>query len=108
MLFPSTLVLMFGRMLRKMRHAVVIYGVMGCCLIGMIGWAVHWDAHKPNPGITAHAADASYSVPSATAPVENVRFPSGRGRAAGQSGVGATLRAPSCVSAPPPERPSRR
>jgi len=31
MLFPSTLVLMFGRMLRKMRHAVVIYGVMGCC-----------------------------------------------------------------------------
>ena len=67
MLFPSTLVLMFGRMLRKMRHAVVIYGVMGVLLIGMIGWSVYWDAHKPNPGITAHAADTSYSVPSATA-----------------------------------------
>jgi len=67
MLFPSTLVLMFGRMLRKMRHAVVIYGVMGVLLIGMIGWAVHWDALHPNPGITAHAADDSYSVPSATA-----------------------------------------
>jgi K+-transporting ATPase ATPase A chain len=67
MLFPSTLVLMFGRMLRKMRHAVVIYGVMGVLLIGMIGWAVHWDTLHPNPGITAHAADDSYSVPSATA-----------------------------------------
>ena len=68
MLFPSTLVLMFGRMLRKMRHAVVIYGVMGVLLMSTIGWAVYWDAHKPNPGITAHAADTSYSVPSATAP----------------------------------------
>jgi K+-transporting ATPase ATPase A chain len=67
MLFPSTLVLMFGRMLRKMRHAMVIYGVMGVLLIGMIGWAVYWDTLHPNPGITARAADDSYSVPSATA-----------------------------------------
>jgi K+-transporting ATPase ATPase A chain len=40
MLFPSSLVLMYGRMLRKMRHAVVIYAVMGAMLVGMIGWAV--------------------------------------------------------------------
>src|SRR5262249_35575377 len=36
MLFPATLVLMYGRMLRRMRHAVVIYAVMGALLVGMI------------------------------------------------------------------------
>jgi K+-transporting ATPase ATPase A chain len=67
MLFPSTLVLMYGRMLRRLRHAVVIYAVMGTMLVGMIGWAVYWDAMQPNPGITAHAANGTFTVPSATA-----------------------------------------
>src|SRR5215813_13405749 len=56
MLFPASLVLMYGRMLRRVRHAVVIYAVMGALLVGMIGWAIYWDTLQPNPGITAHAA----------------------------------------------------
>jgi K+-transporting ATPase ATPase A chain len=67
MLFPSTLVLMYGRMLRRVRHAAVIYAVMGALLIGMIGWAIYWDTLKPNPGVTAHAANDTFTVPSATA-----------------------------------------
>jgi len=53
MLFPMALVLMYGRMLRRVRHALVIYAVMDALLLGMIGWAVYWDALQPNPGITA-------------------------------------------------------
>src|SRR5262249_51324763 len=68
MLFPASLVLMYGRMLRRMRHGVVIYAVMLTLLVGMIGWAIYWDALKPNPGLTAHAAIDHYSIPSATAP----------------------------------------
>ena len=34
MMFPFTLVLMFGRMLRKIRHAIVIYGVMLTLMVG--------------------------------------------------------------------------
>jgi K+-transporting ATPase ATPase A chain len=67
MLFPMALVLMFGRMLGRMRHAVVIYAVMGVLLVGMIGWAVYFDALKPNPGLTAHAGTDAFTVPSATA-----------------------------------------
>ena len=68
MLFPASLVLMYGRMLRRMRHAVVIYAVMGVLLVGMIGWAVYWDAMQPNPGLTAHAAAENFTIPSASAP----------------------------------------
>src|SRR5262245_15008865 len=68
MLFPASLVLMYGRMLRRMRHGAVIYAVMFTMLVGMIGWALYWDALKPNPGLTAHAAIDHYSIPSATAP----------------------------------------
>jgi len=66
MLFPASLVLMFGRMLGKLRHAVVIYAVMGTILIGMIGWAIYWDTLQPNPGLIAKPA-SNYEMPSATA-----------------------------------------
>src|SRR5215510_335906 len=49
MLFPASLVLMYGRMLRRMRHGAVIYAVMFTMLVGMIGWAVYWDDLNPNP-----------------------------------------------------------
>jgi K+-transporting ATPase ATPase A chain len=55
LLFPLALVVMFGRMLRNMRHAAVIYGVMMLLFATMIGWAVFWDTLHPNPGLTAHA-----------------------------------------------------
>jgi len=68
MLFPASLVLMYGRMLRRMRHAVVIYAVMGTLLVGMIGWAIYFDAMKPNPGLTADPISRSFEIPSASAP----------------------------------------
>src|SRR5262249_49339124 len=56
LIFPFSLVIMFGRMLSNMRHAVVIYGVMMGLFVLMIGWAVYWDTLHPNPVLTAHAA----------------------------------------------------
>src|SRR5205823_131844 len=40
LIFPFSLVIMFGRMLRQMKHATMIYGVMMLLFVGMIGWAV--------------------------------------------------------------------
>ena len=54
-LFPFTLVLMFGRMLKQMRHAWVIFGVMMSMMVVMIVWAVGWDSLRPNPSLEAHA-----------------------------------------------------
>src|SRR5262249_36441052 len=54
LLFPFSLVVMFGRMLKKPRHAAVIYGVMMFLFVVMIVWAVSWDTLQPNPGLTAH------------------------------------------------------
>ncbi len=62
MLFPMALALMYGRMLRRLRHAWVLYAVMGALLLGMIGWAVYWDALQPNPDITVHAGNDSFTV----------------------------------------------
>jgi len=53
LLFPFSLVVMFGRMLNQMRHALVIYGVMMVMFVGMIVWAVHYDTAQPNPGLLA-------------------------------------------------------
>ncbi|HVS34334.1 MAG TPA: potassium-transporting ATPase subunit KdpA [Gemmataceae bacterium] len=52
LLLPCAQVILFGRMLRQMRHALVLYGVMLVLLVTVIGWAVRWDAGKPNPGLT--------------------------------------------------------
>ena len=52
--FPFALVLMFGRMLKQMRHAWVIFGVMMSLMIVMIAWAVGWDTFQPNPALQAH------------------------------------------------------
>src|SRR3984957_6380640 len=65
MIFPFSLVLMYGRMLGRLRHAVVIYTVMFSMMIGLIAWAVYWDALKPNPAFTAHPVARSYELPGA-------------------------------------------
>ena len=54
MIFPFALVLMYGRMLGRMRHAYVIFSVMLVLMAGTIVWAVYYDTLKPNPGLTAH------------------------------------------------------
>jgi len=67
MLFPFALVLMYGRMLSRMRHAWVIFSVMMALMIGTVAWAVYFDTMKPNPGLTAHAA-RDYEIAVAGAP----------------------------------------
>src|SRR5208283_1917098 len=68
MLFPFSLVLMYGRMLGRLRHAGVIFSVMMLMMVGTIAWAIYFDTLKPNPGLTAHPAAKTYEIPSATAP----------------------------------------
>jgi K+-transporting ATPase ATPase A chain len=67
MLFPFALVLMYGRMLKRIRHSVVIYAVMGSMMAGLIAWVIYFDTMQPNPGLTAHAG-ASYAIANSAAP----------------------------------------
>jgi K+-transporting ATPase ATPase A chain len=67
MLFPFALVLMYGRMLGRIRHSVVIYGVMLTMMIGLIAWVIYFDTLQPNPGLTAHAG-ATYQIANPSAP----------------------------------------
>ena len=75
MLFPFALVLMYGRMLGRIRHSVVIYGVMLAMMIGLIAWVIRTDTMEPNPGLTAHAG-TTYQVASASAPNGKLDVPS--------------------------------
>jgi potassium-transporting ATPase potassium-binding subunit len=68
MIFPFTLVLMYGRMLSRVRHSVVIYLVMLSMMAGLISWAVYFDTMQPNPAFTGTAVVRNYQIPSATAP----------------------------------------
>jgi K+-transporting ATPase ATPase A chain len=68
LIFPFSLVLMFGRMLKRMRHAIAIFSVMITLMIGVIIWAVAFDTFQPNPGLTAHPVAQSYDIASAGAP----------------------------------------
>ena len=56
LLFPFSLVLMFGHMVGNMKHARLIYGVMMLMFLGMIGWSIAWDTLHPNPALTAQQA----------------------------------------------------
>ena len=67
MIFPFSLVLMYGRMLGRIRHSVVIYSVMLAMMAGLIAWVIVTDTMRPNPGLTAHAG-ATYQVANPSAP----------------------------------------
>ncbi len=56
LLVPMASLVMFGRMIRNVRHAAVIYGVSLLVLAGLIGWAVVTDSLRPNPGLTDRPA----------------------------------------------------
>jgi K+-transporting ATPase ATPase A chain len=62
MIFPFALVLMYGRMLGRIRHAVVIYSVMLSMMVGLIVWAVCFDTLKPNPAFTVHPVARTYQL----------------------------------------------
>jgi potassium-transporting ATPase potassium-binding subunit len=63
MLFPFGLVLMFGRMFNRLKHAWVIFGVMMLFMVGTVVWAIEFDTLQPNPGLTAHPMARSYTIP---------------------------------------------
>ncbi len=67
MIFPFALVLMYGRMLGRLRHSLVIFSVMLVLMAGTIVWSVYWDTLHANPGLTAQPAARTYEIPSATA-----------------------------------------
>ncbi len=68
MLFPFSLVLMYGRMIGRMSHAVVIFSVMMVMMVATIVWAIWFDTLRPNPGLIAHKESQSFSIGSASAP----------------------------------------
>ncbi len=57
LIFPFSLVVMFGRLLGQMRQAAVIYGVMLSLFVTMIVWAVHFDTQQPNPALKGLPVD---------------------------------------------------
>jgi K+-transporting ATPase ATPase A chain len=52
--FPLALVVMFGRMIGRPRHAAVIYAVMLLLFVGMIVNAVWFDTLHANPALEGH------------------------------------------------------
>ncbi|MHB8383999.1 MAG: potassium-transporting ATPase subunit KdpA [Candidatus Binataceae bacterium] len=68
MLFPMALVLMYGRMLKRLRHSIVIFSVMLLLFVGTVVWAIYFDTLKPNPGLTAHPQSVDFKIPSPGAP----------------------------------------
>ena len=67
MLFPFALVLMYGRMLDRLKHAWVIFSVMMVMMVGTIVWAVYYDTLKPNHSIYGQGEARTYQVADATA-----------------------------------------
>jgi len=53
LIFPFSLVVMFGRMLNNLRHAVVLYSTMMVMFLVLVGWGIVLDAMQPNPALTA-------------------------------------------------------
>ena len=62
MLFPFSLVLMYGRMLGRLRHGWVIFSVMMALMIGTVVWSVGYDTLKPNPAFTGNQDAQSYEI----------------------------------------------
>jgi K+-transporting ATPase ATPase A chain len=62
MLFPFALVLMYGRMLGRRKHGIVIYSVMLAMMLGLVAWSIYWDTLRPNPGLTARPAGGPYEI----------------------------------------------
>jgi K+-transporting ATPase ATPase A chain len=53
---PAAVIVMFGRMLKNMRHAMVLYAVLLVLLGILTGWVIHFEAQKPNPALLAQPA----------------------------------------------------
>jgi K+-transporting ATPase ATPase A chain len=47
--FPCAVIVMYGRMLKRMRHALVLYGVMIALFTGLMASTIAADSSVPNP-----------------------------------------------------------
>jgi len=56
LIFPFSLVVMFGRMLNNLRHAAVLYATMMAMLFALVGWGVVCDSMQPNPALISRPA----------------------------------------------------
>lgn len=68
MVFPFALVLMYGRLLKRMRHSWVIFAVMMVLMAGTFVWTICFDTLKPNPGLTARPTEQTFEIADATSP----------------------------------------
>jgi K+-transporting ATPase ATPase A chain len=55
-LIPMAVLVMFGRMIRNMPHAVVIFSVSLVMLMMFAAWGIYHDAARPNPGLAGGPA----------------------------------------------------
>jgi K+-transporting ATPase ATPase A chain len=55
-------------MLKRLRHAFVIFSVMLLLFVGTVVWAIYFDTMQPNPGLTAHPQSRTFTIASANAP----------------------------------------
>jgi K+-transporting ATPase ATPase A chain len=55
-LVPMACIVMFGRMIRNVRHAGVIFGVSLAILATLTAWGIYHDTEKPNPGLAGGPA----------------------------------------------------
>lgn len=60
-LVPISSLVMFGRMIKDLRHAGVIFAVMLVLSLGTIAWAVSYDTRQPNPALTGQA-ERTYQI----------------------------------------------
>ncbi|MCU0704275.1 MAG: potassium-transporting ATPase subunit KdpA [Fimbriiglobus sp.] len=56
LVIPAACLVMFGRMIRNMRHAAVIYAICLLLLGTFIGWGIYYDTMRPNPGLAGGPA----------------------------------------------------
>lgn len=75
-LVPVAQVVMFGRMLKDLRHAAVIFGVMLMLSAATIAWGIWYDSLQPNPALTEHA-ERTYQIadPNSTGAERTVTLP---------------------------------
>jgi K+-transporting ATPase ATPase A chain len=55
-LIPMACLVMFGRMIRNMSHAAVIFSVSLAMLVLFTAWGIYHDTTKPNPGLAGGPA----------------------------------------------------
>jgi K+-transporting ATPase ATPase A chain len=75
MVFPFALVLMYGRMLERFPHSLVIFLVMLLLMTGTVVWSVYFDTLQANPGLSGHPQARSYAIADAAGGIRRIDLP---------------------------------